>query len=128
MRYMMPNHPCDFEVPDAWLTDSGIAGFIPGASAYLSTPDAVSVLLREIEPPYRSPQTSKDHRGFDRPRMISVLNGIATGAKIDPVSLLALPEGSFAFPAPYRYRVRDGYHRFYASIAAGFVSLPGTIL
>jgi hypothetical protein len=26
------------------------------------------------------------------------------------------------------YRVRDGFHRFYASIAAGFECLPGAIV
>jgi hypothetical protein len=39
--------------------------------------------LREIEPPYRT--LEKDWRGFDRGRLIRVLNGIVTGAEIEPV-------------------------------------------
>jgi hypothetical protein len=41
---------------------------------------------------------------------------------MEPVPLLKLPA-----PAPYAYRVRDGYHRFFASIAAGFECLPAVI-
>lgn len=127
MRYPMPNYPCEFEIPDAWLTEASIDGFTRTAPAYRSTAAAVAVPLREIEPPYRTPSTTKDWRGFDRSRFMSVLNGIAAGAEIEPVPLLELPAGDFVNRAPYRYRVRDGYHRFYASIAVGFECLPAVI-
>jgi hypothetical protein len=71
MRYPMPNYPCEFEIPDDWLTEAGIEGFTRTAPAYRSTPAAVAVPLREIEPPYRVPE--KDWRGFDRGRLVSVL-------------------------------------------------------
>jgi hypothetical protein len=124
MRYPMPNYPCEFEIPDGWLHEAGMDGFTRSAPAYHSTTTAVPVSLREIEPPYRTPE--KDWRGFDRARLISVLTGIATGAEIEPVPLLKLPPGDFPAP-PYRYRVRNGFHRFYASIAAGFECLPAEI-
>jgi hypothetical protein len=125
MRYPMPYYPCDFEIPDAWLNEAGMDGFTRSAPAYRSTAAAVPVPLREIEPPHRTPE--KHWRGFDRARLISVLKGIATGAEIEPVPLLELPPGDFP-AAPYRYRVRNGFHRFYASIAAGFECLPAEIL
>jgi len=56
-----------------------------------------------------------------------VLKGIVSGAEIAPVPLIELPSGDFLARAPYRYRVRNGVHRFYASIAAGFECLPATI-
>jgi hypothetical protein len=124
MRYPMPNYPCEFEIPDAWLNEAGMNGFTRTAPAYHSTAAAVRVALREIEPPYRVPEL--DWCGFDRDRLISVLNSIATGAEIEPVPLLKLPPGDFS-AAPYRYRVRNGFHRFYASIAAGFECLPAEI-
>jgi hypothetical protein len=124
MRHPMPNYPCEFEIPDAWLAEAGMDGFTRSASAYRSTAVAVLVPLREIEPPYRVPEL--DWRDFDRSRLISVLKGIATGAEIAPVPLLQLPPGDFP-AAPYRYRVRNGFHRFYASIAAGFEQLPAVI-
>jgi hypothetical protein len=125
MRYPMPNYPCEFEIPDAWLAEAGMDGFTRTAPAYRSTAAAVPVPLREIEPPYRGPE--KDWRGFDRRRLISVLNGIATGAEIEPVPLLQLPP-DLPSRAPYGFRVLDGFHRFYASIAAGFERLPASIV
>ena len=125
MRYPMPNYPCEFEIPDAWLKEAGIDGFIRTEPAYRSTTAAVAVALREIEPPYRTPE--KDWRGFDRGRLISVLKAIATGAEIEPVPLLELPP-DLPSRAPYRFRVLDGFHRFYGSIAAGFEYLPGSIV
>jgi len=29
MRYAMRNFPCEFEIPDDWLTEAGAVGFIP---------------------------------------------------------------------------------------------------
>jgi hypothetical protein len=69
-----------------------------------------------------------DWRGFDRARFINVLRGIAAGSEIEAVPLMELPAGDRLVLAPYRYRVRDGLHRFYGSIAAGFESLPATIV
>jgi hypothetical protein len=95
--------------------------------AYRSTANATLIPLRHVEPPFRSPECPKDFRGFDRGRLISVLNGIATGAEIEPIPLLKLPSYEFT-PPPYRYRVCDGFHRFYGSVAAGFWYLPGEII
>jgi hypothetical protein len=127
MRYAMPNFPSDFEIPDDWLADAGAVGFAPTMSAYRSSSDAVLVPLVDIEPPYRVSAVVKDWHGFDRPRFISVLKGIVTGAKIEPVPLLELPVFEFA-PNTYRFRVRNGFHRFYASIVAGFECLAAVVV
>jgi hypothetical protein len=126
MRYPMPNFPCYFELPDAWIAEAGLDRFTPATGYYRSTADAVPVPLATIEPVYRLVTHPKDWCGFDRVRLISVLKGIVSSAEIEPVPLLALPVTEFP-PAPYRYRVLDGFHRFYASIAAGFECLPGII-
>jgi hypothetical protein len=128
MRYPMPNHPCDLEIPDDWLAEAGMDGLTPKMLAYRSTAGAGLIPLTQIEPPYRSPAVEKDWRGFDRVRMVSILRGFVAGVEIEPVPLLTLPAGTFLFPAPYRYRVKDGFHRFYASVAAGFQCLPGAIV
>ena len=84
------------------------------------------VPLQTILPPPRFPTTPKDWHGFERTRLVSLLKGIATGAEIEPVPLLELPQDD-VWRMPYRYRVRDGFHRFYASIATGFECLPAEI-
>lgn len=134
MRYPMPNFPCDFEIPDDWLAEAGMDTFTPTATAYRSTADAVLVPLHKIEPPNRVKTCLNHWRGFDRTRMISVMKGIATGAEIEAIPVVQLPEiDNRLVPTPLRYhtycyRVRDGFHRFYASVAAGFENVPATIM
>jgi hypothetical protein len=123
MRFRFPLLPAEFEIPDSWWADAGMAAFCPGAPSYISTPDAIVVPLREIEPPFRNPKVMLDWCGFDRSRMIRVLSWMATGAEIPPVQVVALPPADDP-AAPFAYRVCDGFHRFYASVAAGFEMLP----
>jgi hypothetical protein len=106
--------------------EAGMDGFARTTPTYLSRAGAALVPLRAIEPPYRTPTQPQDWRGFDRTRLISALKGIVVGAQIEPVLLVELPSGHFP-PAHHRYRVCHRYHRFYASIAAGFHYLPGVI-
>ena len=106
-------------------------GFTPAATAYLSASATVLVQLREIEPPVRFPESPKDGGGFKRENMVRVLRGISSGSDIEPVPLIELPSfPEFAVPRPPRpfdFRVYNGYHRFYASVAAGFSCLPATV-
>jgi hypothetical protein len=127
MRYPMPNFPCEFELSDDWLREAGITDFRPRTEAYLSTDDAVLVSLREIQPPYRLRSRPEDGAGFDRIRMIQLLKGFVAEANIPPVPLLQLPAGDHVAQVPYQYIVRDGFHRFYASVAARFTCLPSSI-
>lgn len=126
MRFPMPNYPCEFEIPDEWWAEAGMVGFAPKNSAYRWSIAAELVPLQTILPPPRHPTAPKDRHGFERARLVSLLKGIATGAEIEPVPLLEFPQHD-VWPMPYQYRVRDGFHRFYASIAAGFECLPAEI-
>ena len=50
MRFPFPRLPGEFEIPDEWLTEAGMTGFTPSASAYPSTdPAARAIPLRDIE-------------------------------------------------------------------------------
>jgi hypothetical protein len=126
MRFSLPLLPAEFEVPDEWWTETGMVGFTPKGRAYRSMAEAILILLRDIEPPSRFPEYPLDWRGFDRRRLISVLFGIAEDAEIEPVPVVELPQSDIP-PAPFHYRVCDGYHRFYASVAVGFECLPVVI-
>jgi hypothetical protein len=128
MRFAMPKYPCEFEIPDEWWAEAGMVGFRPPTRrGYRSTAVAALIPLLAIEPPARFPEAPKDWHGFDHARLVSVLNAIATGAEIEPVPLAKLPPGDFYLPAQYQYWVRDGFHRFYATIAAGFPCLPAAL-
>ncbi len=127
MRFPFPCFPAEFEIPDSWWVEAGMPGFTPQRKAYNSTTKATRVVsLRDIEPPFRFPEYPKDWRGFDRLRLVSILKGFVTDAQIEPVPLVALPDEEFP-PSPFRFRVCNGLHRFYASVAAGFEGLPSVI-
>jgi hypothetical protein len=125
VRFSMPHHPCDFELPDDWWTEAGMPDFARKTDAYRSTAGALLVLLSDIEPIARAPE--KDWRGFERPRLIRILTRIATDSEIDPVPVDRLSSINDWSISPYKYRIRDGYHRYYGSIAAGFRYLPATV-
>ncbi|HZK92404.1 MAG TPA: hypothetical protein VFC56_19870 [Stellaceae bacterium] len=124
----MPNFPCEFELPDEWWAEAGMAAFTPQGPAYLSAGGAQLVPLGEIEPPYGKHLKPRDWCGFDRARMNHILTSFATGVALKPVPLLALPFSDLPSSTTYSYRALDGYHRFYASIAAGFEFLPALVL
>ena len=59
--------------------------------------------------------------GFIEDRMTDILRAICENKPLPPVQVHELMSGS------YRYKIYDGFHRYYASIAAGFSDLPITI-
>jgi hypothetical protein len=123
MRFPMPHFSTEFEIPDEWLSEANFVGFKPSAVAYRSSPCAILVPLTRAEPIARFTSHPKDFRCFDRARLIRILQGLVADDEIGPVEAIELPGREFC-DVPYRYRVCDGYHRFYASIAAGFAMLP----
>ena len=78
--------------------------------------------LDDIEPPFRLPSK----RGFDRTRMVSILQGFVANEAIPPIDLLILPPLNDISGQPFTYRVLTGVHRFHASMAAGFEFLMST--
>lgn len=128
MRFPMPNFPCEFELPDEWWAEAGMVGFQPTTRAYHSGQAADAVPLTQVEPPYRRPDVTKDWRGFDKARLLAALQGMVAGDEMPPVPLQAISDGHEFPPAPYAYRVRDGLHRLYASVAAGFTHLPAELV
>ena len=59
MAYLMPNYPCEFEIPDAWLNEAGMDGLARITPTYLSRAGAALVPLRAIEPPIAHLHTRK---------------------------------------------------------------------
>jgi hypothetical protein len=124
LRFAFPRFPAEFEIPDAWLTEAGMSGFARRGWAYRSSTAEV-VPLDDIEPPFRTKRL--DANGFDRVRMVSILKGFVADAEIPPVDLLILPPlADMTSRPPFEFRVLQGVHRFYASVAAGFADLPVT--
>jgi hypothetical protein len=72
--------------------------------------------LRLIEPLGRYYGYDKDFRGFDRQRMV---NSFVAGDTIEAPEAIELPDRDFCLGL-FRYRICDGVHRYFASIAAGY--------
>lgn len=123
MRFPFPYFPAEFEIPDDWWHEAGMKGFTPSSSAYRSSANATVTALRHIEPPFRWPECPLDWGGFNRARFVSILSGIVRDEEIEPVPVLELHYPDFP-PAPFRFRICNGVHRFYASLVAGFGCLP----
>ncbi len=60
--------------------------------------------------------------GTARQRVVQILRGFSTGAQIPPVEIDRLEH-----QAEPPYRLRNGAHRFYCSMAAGFTHVPAVV-
>jgi hypothetical protein len=97
--------------------------FLRRASAY-SHRAALETIVRpiaEIEPLDMSGRKHNSACGLDPERTICVLRGFVSGSKLPPIEIFENPDHG------YRFRLRDGAHRFYASIAAGYHEIPTVI-
>jgi hypothetical protein len=54
--------------------------------------------------------------------MIDILRGLIAADRMTAIAVHELPSGA------YRYAVREGFHRYYASVALGFVCVPMSVL
>jgi hypothetical protein len=117
-----------FAIPDDWWEEAGTVSFVPNSQAYPTKPfderpdwPIILVPPRDLEPPRRDPGFELDFGGFNRARMIGVLREIASGLPMCAIEVEEHPLGSPAF------RLRHGFHRYYASIAVGFERIPVAI-
>jgi hypothetical protein len=104
-----------FDIPEEWL---GRYDVPPGVRQFVSEPTAAIIQLVQIA----SPRRSAGVRWFDERRMLRILEGIAAGHVLPPVDVDRPPAG------PLPFRMRDGFHRYYASVALGFEMIPARVI
>lgn len=129
MRFVLSDAR-DFEIPDDWWAEAGMNSFQPRSQHYAYKPDPrhdantpISIIpIALIKPLHRNPGVEKDFGGFERKRLMDVLTAFATGLPIPPIEIRLDPQ------TPYEYSLYDGYHRFRASVAAGFTHVPAIII
>jgi hypothetical protein len=121
MRFRHPFEPVEFEVPDSWITAAGARSFFPSEPAFHATtnPDwpTVNLYLADIEPPRRDDGVA----GLREERSVSIMRAMVHRSALPPLEVHRRPG------AAERVLVRDGYHRYYLSIALGFTMLPVSI-
>lgn len=118
MRFKIPGSSLEFDLPDDWWTAAGMADFLASAEHYpVKGPDYTAiVVVEEIEPPLRK---NGEFWFRDRNSVVDVLRRIRAGEQIEPIEVWGKDRTTSR-----KYIVRDGFHRFYLSIAAGYRSVP----
>ncbi len=105
-----------------WIAEAGVQNFQPSRRAYRCEGRHECIALAEIEVPLRKSGYPLDANGFRHGRMVRLLKGIR-----DNISLPAIyvERGD---PGQRPYRVREGVHRYHASLALGFSHIPAEIV
>src|SRR5689334_142386 len=109
----------DYHIPSDWIAVAGLESFRASRPAYRCDAPHVLIRLNEIEPIRRD--RPLDQNGFVRDRMMAVLRGIRDNDSMPPVPVWQTVSG------PWRFEIRDGYHRLYASQALGFSHIPADV-
>lgn len=115
------------ELLDEWWAEAGMCGFVATRAAFRAKPHralpTLEVPIADVEPVERQLShgvfNDSDEFGTARERVVFILSGFRDDVAIPPVELVRATSGG-----AHRYRVHDGAHRFYCSIAAGFRSVP----
>ena len=110
----------DFEIADDWLEEAGVSKFSNACAdaGFVSDASAEIVSLQDIKTPKRDAETLL----FSEARMMNILKGIAEDAAIPPIEICIIEDGEF------KYKLKDGFHRFYASVALSFEVIPAIVV
>jgi hypothetical protein len=118
-KFIVPGSSIGFEIPNDWWQFCDMENFRPATTFYLYSQrnaEVQTVPIAEVRPPERSTGVV----GLHKNRLAPILLAFTS----DRCALPAVPLREPADSDPYRYEVLDGYHRYYASIAAGYTRLP----
>lgn len=125
MKFRTSNSDVEFEIPDEWWSFSEMHSFQPNGGGFYPYPPELAeriqvVPLSSIEPPIRSEGIPP----FKKYKLVPVLLAFQSPeCALPPVEVERSTSSS-----QYQFRVRDGYHRFYCSVAARYSKLPVVIV
>jgi hypothetical protein len=121
------HHGSEIELDDDWWAEAGMVGFVPKSKTYcvdLAFSDRVSemICIQDVSFVRRAPgvgifnDSVEDGTAHDR--VVRILRGFQPGDAIPPVEIVEDDSGQ------HRYRLVNGAHRLYCSLAAGFTHVP----
>lgn len=120
MFFRHPSEDIEFEIPNAWLSRANAVSFQRAAEFFSATSDpdwpTVHVSIEEVAAPARDSGVE----GLREERTVSILQAVVTGVAIPPLVVHQPPQS-------HRLVVRDGFHRYFISVALGFPMLPVSI-
>ena len=117
MRFRAAHEQIEFEIPDPWWRAAGFSAHTPAyASSSCTQWPTTIVPVSDVEAPRRDLGVV----GLHEDRTLSLLQAFRSGVSIPPLEV-------HVAPGQTKYRVRDGFHRYYLSIACGFSMLPVSV-
>ncbi len=118
MKFIVPHTEYEFSIPDEWWIESGMNNFSQKEDHYISgSNNKVKIIsIEEIKPPLR---TNNAFWFRNKESIVPVLKSIANREALDPITVWSKEKTKTD-----RYIVKDGFHKFYASVAAGFSKIP----
>ena len=120
MHFHLPVEDVEFEIPDVWWNEASADKHEKAAEAFAALSDTqwptVLVPIGDVIAPRRDPGIE----GLRRERTIAVLRAVIEGTPLPPLEVHR-PPGSL------RLVVRDGFHRYFVSVALGYSLLPVSI-
>ncbi|MEN7430897.1 hypothetical protein VA599_09060 [Chromobacterium sp. TRC.1.1.SA] len=120
MHFHHPVENIEFDIPDRWWIEAGADRFKRSASSFpsSSTPAWPTQLVSIAD--VTAPRRNKGIVGLGEERTISLLRAMVTGLELPPLEVHQPPDAT-------KFVVRDGFHRYFLSIALGFSKLPVSV-
>ncbi len=123
MRFIIPSTDFNFAIPDDWWSFAEMQDFRPQAASYRLPIAAFSdhvdieiVQISEIAPPLERVMTAP---GLAKARIVPILLALRADREMPPVQIERIQHHG------YKFQLVHGFHRYCASIAAGFPAIPG---
>jgi hypothetical protein len=120
MRFRHPIENMKFEIPDSWWIEAEAHLFERSTVSFAATSspkwptELVSIQYVAI------PQRDPGNRILHKERTISLIQAIISGCEVPPLEVHRPPQAG-------RLAVRDGFHRYFISVALGFPMLPVSV-
>ena len=136
MLFRLLHGPLCFEIPDDWWQRSGAASFSPQTECYswFVVPGAVASVvapLASVAPMLRLPGVERQAFGFrdhgletEKGGLPDVLEAMVAGVPLPAVTVCLVRKSREGFS----FKLRNGFHRFYASHALRFTHLPCSLV
>ena len=125
----LTHHELQIELLDAWWTEAGMGGFVPTSKAYRTDGGCSTqeVSISDIGPVIRCNGVGTFRKDIDneipaRERVLKILRGFRQGSAIPPVEV-----EEWKYSSTHRYKLTNGTHRLYCSLAAGFTHVPAVV-
>lgn len=120
MRFRHPTENIEFEIPDPWWVEAKAHLFERSSNSFAASSDPEwPTQLLSIQN-VAAPQRDAGTEGLRKERTISLIQAIVSGRELPPLEVHQPPLSE-------RLAVRDGFHRYFISVALSFPMLPVSV-